>query len=194
MRWRWRRGTPHPRAGIRGGGGVVEPLDGPLHRVEIRSGASCGREPRGFGFYGETEVDDVVEVVFCSHGPRRERRTELGHEPAAGRTAFRQDVSLGFECRQRLAHPVAAHAESRRELALGRQPVAGTELAAMDASAQLLDDLVRPRRRQRGDAHAESRAVVASTACTPAANASTSAGLVSHAVIHRTSCAASSHM
>ena len=99
MRWRWRHGTDIRESVFARGSGVVEPLDGPLHCVEIRSGASCGREPRCFGLYGETEVDDVVEVVFRTHGPRRERRTELGHEPAAGRTALRDDVSLRFECR-----------------------------------------------------------------------------------------------
>src|SRR6476659_5814914 len=51
------------------------------------------------------------------------------------------DPAFDLERDQRLAHGRPAHAQLPRQVALGREPAAGRELAARDQPTQLLGDL-----------------------------------------------------
>jgi len=66
----------------------------------------------------------------------------VAHERAAGTTATRFDEAGVAQDLQRLAQRHGSHAELRRELELGRQPLARREHARADGLTEAADDLL----------------------------------------------------
>src|SRR5215211_48499 len=116
----------HPRAG--GEGERVRDVGG----RPLLGGGEDARprfEPLALDVLGE--AGDAREVV---HDRRR-----LAREGAAADAAL--DEAARRERGERLAHGHAAHAERKREVALGREPLAGRDPAGVDAVGELLLDL-----------------------------------------------------
>ena len=105
---------------------------------------------------GQMLERDLAQMQHVAHGIGDQPRVDFPHEGAALGAGLHLDEARDFQRAQGFADGVAAGLELTRQLALGRQLVARTQLAAPHLVAELVDDLFEDAAgADRGEAHGD---------------------------------------
>jgi len=117
---------------------LIERIEPGLHAGDILRCAPQGRKTRRLVLYADAQFENPQHLVdrfqVVRYDEKGTRRRIVGNEGA--KTLARGDQPLGPQRRQRLAHDRAAHTGGLHDRLLGRQALAGFQVAGFDLRDQ----------------------------------------------------------